>query len=100
MALKRMGIVDDYEVLPPPLQVLSPVLDHSCHLCLIYMVCNLIYFIFQQKIRTFAVAVVGVGGVGSVTAEMLTRCGIGKVIQPFSLFLDSSCSPLPHQSTL
>lgn len=25
-------------------------------------------------------AVVGVGGVGSVTAEMLTRCGIGKVM--------------------
>lgn len=24
-------------------------------------------------------AVVGVGGVGSVAAEMLTRCGIGKV---------------------
>ena len=24
-------------------------------------------------------AIVGVGGVGSVTAEMLTRCGIGKV---------------------
>lgn len=34
-----------------------------------------------QKIRSFAVAVVGVGGVGSVTAEMLTRCGIGKVMQ-------------------
>lgn len=31
-------------------------------------------------------AVVGVGGVGSVTAEMLTRCGIGKVIQTFLLF--------------
>uniref|UniRef100_A0A803W407 Ubiquitin-like modifier-activating enzyme 5 n=2 Tax=Ficedula albicollis TaxID=59894 RepID=A0A803W407_FICAL len=45
MALKRMGIVKDYE-----------------------------------KIRTFAVAVVGVGGVGSVTAEMLTRCGIGKLL--------------------
>ena len=44
MALKRMGIVDDY-----------------------------------QRIREFTVAVVGVGGVGSVTAEMLTRCGIGKV---------------------
>ena len=29
-------------------------------------------------------AIVGVGGVGSVTAEMLTRCGIGKVkIIPF-----------------
>ena len=25
-------------------------------------------------------AVVGIGGVGSVTAEMLTRCGIGKVV--------------------
>ncbi|XP_066580394.1 ubiquitin-like modifier-activating enzyme 5 [Amia ocellicauda] len=45
MALKRMGIVQDYE-----------------------------------KIRTHTVAVVGVGGVGSVTAEMLTRCGIGKLI--------------------
>ncbi|XP_038652542.1 ubiquitin-like modifier-activating enzyme 5 isoform X3 [Scyliorhinus canicula] len=45
MALKRMGIVADYE-----------------------------------KIRTFTVVVVGVGGVGSVTAEMLTRCGIGKLL--------------------
>ncbi|XP_018322648.1 ubiquitin-like modifier-activating enzyme 5 [Agrilus planipennis] len=45
MALKRMGIVQNYE-----------------------------------NIRTFTIAVVGVGGVGSVTAEMLTRCGIGKLI--------------------
>lgn len=45
MALKRMGIVKNYE-----------------------------------KIRDFSVAVVGIGGVGSVTAEMLTRCGIGKLI--------------------
>uniref|UniRef100_T1IN46 Ubiquitin-like modifier-activating enzyme 5 n=1 Tax=Strigamia maritima TaxID=126957 RepID=T1IN46_STRMM len=45
MALKRMGIVNNYE-----------------------------------DIRKFSVAVVGVGGVGSVTAEMLTRCGIGKLI--------------------
>lgn len=44
MALKRMGIVDNYE-----------------------------------QIRGFSIAIVGVGGVGSVTAEMLTRCGIGKV---------------------
>ncbi|KAL3853959.1 hypothetical protein ACJMK2_013250 [Sinanodonta woodiana] len=45
MALKRMGIVDNYE-----------------------------------RIRDFAVAVVGIGGVGSVAAEMLTRCGIGKLL--------------------
>ncbi|XP_030748494.1 ubiquitin-like modifier-activating enzyme 5 [Sitophilus oryzae] len=45
MALKRMGIVNNYE-----------------------------------QIREFTVAVVGVGGVGSVTAEMLTRCGIGRLL--------------------
>lgn len=33
-----------------------------------------------EDIRKFTVVVVGVGGVGSVTAEMLTRCGIGKVM--------------------
>lgn len=45
MALKRMGIVENYE-----------------------------------QIRHKTVAIVGVGGVGSVAAEMLTRCGIGKLI--------------------
>eukprot|EP00731_Ephydatia_muelleri_P019475 Em0012g300a len=45
MALKRMGVVQDYE-----------------------------------RIRQFSMAVVGIGGVGSVTAEMLTRCGIGKLL--------------------
>lgn len=32
-----------------------------------------------EKIKELTVAIVGIGGVGSVTAEMLTRCGIGKV---------------------
>ncbi len=45
MALKRMGVVPDYE-----------------------------------RIRSQSVGVVGVGGVGSVTAEMLTRCGVGKLV--------------------
>jgi len=33
-----------------------------------------------EKIREKAVIIVGVGGVGSVVAEMLTRCGIGKLL--------------------
>lgn len=33
-----------------------------------------------EKIRDCTVIIVGVGGVGSVAAEMLTRCGIGKLI--------------------
>ena len=45
MALKRMGVVANYE-----------------------------------EIRSFTVLIVGIGGVGSVVAEMLTRCGIGKLI--------------------
>jgi ubiquitin-like modifier-activating enzyme 5 len=45
MALKRMGIVPNYE-----------------------------------SIRRFSVVVVGMGGVGSVAAEMLTRCGIGRLL--------------------
>ena len=44
MALKRMGVVENFE-----------------------------------QVREVTVAVVGVGGVGSVVAEMLTRCGVGKV---------------------
>ncbi|KAL1234817.1 Ubiquitin-like modifier-activating enzyme [Trichinella spiralis] len=45
MALKRMGIVKNYE-----------------------------------NIRNFTIIIVGIGGVGSVVSEMLTRCGIGKLI--------------------
>eukprot|EP00933_Yihiella_yeosuensis_P070755 TRINITY_DN78918_c0_g1_i1.p1 TRINITY_DN78918_c0_g1~~TRINITY_DN78918_c0_g1_i1.p1 ORF type:complete len:424 (-),score=88.68 TRINITY_DN78918_c0_g1_i1:55-1326(-) len=33
-----------------------------------------------EKIRTYSVLIVGIGGVGSVVAEMLTRCGIGKLL--------------------
>ncbi len=45
MALKRMGIVENY-----------------------------------ARIRDYSVIIVGMGGVGSVAAEMLTRCGIGKLL--------------------
>lgn len=33
-----------------------------------------------ERIRDLTIAVIGVGGVGSVSAEMLTRCGIGRLI--------------------
>lgn len=33
-----------------------------------------------ENIRNKSVAIIGVGGVGSVVAEMLTRCGIGKLL--------------------
>ena len=45
MALKRMGVVKEYE-----------------------------------RIRDLSILIVGLGGVGSVAAEMLTRCGIGKLL--------------------
>lgn len=33
-----------------------------------------------ERIREKSIAIVGIGGVGSVTADMLTRCGVGKLI--------------------
>ncbi len=33
-----------------------------------------------QRIREKTIAIVGIGGVGSVAAEMLTRCGIGRLL--------------------
>lgn len=33
-----------------------------------------------ERIREFSVAIIGIGGVGSVAAEMLTRCGIGRLL--------------------
>jgi ubiquitin-like modifier-activating enzyme 5 len=33
-----------------------------------------------KKIKEFTILIVGIGGVGSVVAEMLTRCGMGKLI--------------------
>ena len=70
MALQRMGIVDNYEV----------------RTLIISVNVNVLYSYkgnWFQDIRNFTIAVVGVGGVGSVTAEMLTRCGIGKVSATF-----------------
>lgn len=40
----------------------------------------LLFTITKNSYCSCCVAVVGVGGVGSVTADMLTRCGIGKLL--------------------
>ncbi len=37
-------------------------------------------FYLCQEIKNKSVLIVGVGGIGSVASEMLTRCGIGKLI--------------------
>ena len=33
-----------------------------------------------ERVRDFSVAIVGIGGVGVGVCEMLTRCGVGKII--------------------
>jgi len=33
-----------------------------------------------QRIRDVSCVIVGLGGIGSVAAEMLTRCGVGKLL--------------------
>ena len=33
-----------------------------------------------ERVREFSVAIVGIGGVGVSVCEMLTRCGVGKII--------------------
>lgn len=33
-----------------------------------------------ERIREQTIAIVGIGGVGSVAAEMLTRCGVGRLL--------------------
>ena len=40
-----------------------------------------------ERVRGVTVAVVGLGGVGSVVAEMLTRCGVGKVSTPYLCYV-------------
>ena len=56
---------------------------------------------FAQEIRNFSVIIVGMGGIGSVAGEMLTRCGIGKVLtslsdtHPHHPSVHSSSSPVP-----
>ena len=34
----------------------------------------------DEAVRDFSVAIVGIGGVGVSVCEMLTRCGVGKII--------------------
>ena len=53
-----------------------------------------------EAVRDFSVAIVGIGGVGVGVCEMLTRCGIGKIIiydyDTIELANMNKCSPLHH----
>ena len=42
----------------------------------------------QERIRKATIAIVGLGGLGSVAAELLTRAGIGKLILIDNDFVD------------
>ena len=60
MALQRMGIVKDYERIREKTVIVVGVGGKNCYL-------------LRKNDLKFS-------GVGSVVAEMLTRCGIGKLI--------------------
>jgi len=73
MALKRMGIVDNYEVLAIYILYVMQSLT-------VVLYCAVPCLPIPQSIRNYSVCIVGIGGVGSVVSEMLTRCGVGKLI--------------------
>ncbi|CAN1175280.1 Ubiquitin-like modifier-activating enzyme 5 [Linum perenne] len=65
MALQRMGIVNNYE----RIRKFSVAVVVCTHLLLFNSVCD----VLESTVH-------GIGGVGSVAAEMLTRCGIGRLL--------------------
>ena len=48
-----------------------------------------------EQIRDQTIAIVGIGGVGSVAAEMLTRCGVGRLLM-YDYDKVNSCLASPH----
>ena len=52
-----------------------------------------------EAVRDFSVAIVGIGGVGVSVCEMLTRCGVGKIIvydyDTIELANMNKCAPPP-----
>ncbi|OMO71640.1 UBA/THIF-type NAD/FAD binding protein [Corchorus olitorius] len=65
MALQRMGIVENYERI------------REFSVAIVVCICLLLPIYLSKK--AFA-STLGIGGVGSVAAEMLTRCGIGRIL--------------------
>jgi len=52
-----------------------------------------------ERIRDMSIIVVGLGGIGSVAAEMLTRCGVGKLLMfdyDKVLAVGATTTPLHH----
>jgi hypothetical protein len=64
MALQRMGVVADYERIREKTVAIVVRVSGSC----------------LHGAPLTAVTSQGIGGVGSVAAEMLTRCGVGRLL--------------------
>ena len=80
MALKSMGIVKNYEVHPRlPFLCPWPVATRQIMSAAGQDATRDARAAAAPEIRNFSIIIVGMGGIGSVAAEMLTRCGIGKV---------------------
>ena len=68
MALKRMGIVDNYEQI------------RSFSVAIVVRDINELFYTWSKPSHLLWFWLKGIGGVGSVAAEMLTRCGIGRLL--------------------
>ncbi len=82
MALKSMGIVKDYErstLMEYGVMACVSVSYFPCHVMSLLRM-SFVSVVCVCLVRSVSVMIIGVGGVGSVAAEMLTRCGVGKLL--------------------
>lgn len=60
--------------------ILAPSIDEDLFYDNIFFRTNLIFTSNEQKkLRNSSVAIIGLGGIGGISAEMIVRCGVGKI---------------------
>ncbi|MFX1257778.1 MAG: ThiF family adenylyltransferase [Promethearchaeota archaeon] len=57
------------------------------------------YDINWNDLRQYHIGIVGVGGLGCVSAEMAVRCGVGKVSWQRNTLKKATIQPFPTEST-